>query len=78
MKKNWIRLVTTISLAAALFFSAAAEGSAATGRQMAENAIASLKATARTTTTRNIASLSWSWFEIDYYDETYPLTIDFV
>ncbi len=61
----------------ALLVSASA-ANASTGRQLAEYAVSSLKGSAYTTTTQNMATLSWSWLEINYYDETYPLTVDLV
>jgi pimeloyl-ACP methyl ester carboxylesterase len=51
---------------------------AATGRQLALNALSSLQSSALTVTTQSVATLSWSWFEASYYDETYPLTVDLV
>jgi pimeloyl-ACP methyl ester carboxylesterase len=49
---------------------------AATGRQLAESAVSSLKSTAATSPAQNLTTVSWSWLEINYYDETYPLTVD--
>jgi len=56
----------------------ASAANAYTGRQLAEYAVSSLKGSASTTTTQNVATLNWSWFELNYYDETYPLTVDLV
>jgi pimeloyl-ACP methyl ester carboxylesterase len=59
-------------------FACATFSYAATGRQLVESAASSLKATASTTTVSNIVSIGWTWTELKYNDETYPLTVDLV
>lgn len=78
MRKTFFRNVCTFFLVIITLFASSAYTYAATGRQLAESAIAALKASAPTTTTRNVPTFNWSWFELNYSDETYPLTVDFV
>lgn len=78
MRKTVLKHVCASFLVIITLFAGSAYTHAATGRQLAESAITALKASAPTTTTRNVPTLSWSWFELNYSDETYPLTVDFV
>ncbi len=78
MRKTCFRNTCTLFLVVITLFATSTQVWAATGRQLAESAIAALKATAPTTMTRNVPTLGWSWFELNYNDETYPLTVDFV
>jgi pimeloyl-ACP methyl ester carboxylesterase len=78
MKKTRIKYTLAFVLIVAALFTNTTYAHAATGRQLAQNAIASLQSVAPTTTTKNVVTLSWSWFEVNFNDETYPLTVDFV
>ncbi|HVN70448.1 MAG TPA: hypothetical protein VMU10_00380 [Desulfomonilia bacterium] len=78
MKHTRIRYISTSILVVACLLAATTYVHAATGRQLAESALSSLRSSAATTTTQNMTTLSWSWFEINYYDEQYPLTVDLV
>jgi pimeloyl-ACP methyl ester carboxylesterase len=80
MKRVRFRFVFAVVLITAALLSSPAYTSAATGRQMAESAISSLKAASTSfSMTRNVPSLYWTWFEVDCNDgAAYPLTVDFL
>jgi hypothetical protein len=78
MGNTRIRHVVVFFLVVAAFFTGTTYVFAATGRQLADSAIAALKASAVTSTTRNIVTIDWSWVEVNFYDEKYPLTVDVV
>jgi len=78
MRNTRIRHVVVFFLVVAALFTGTTYVYAATGRQLADSAIAALKASAATSTTRNVVTLNWSWLEVNFYDEEYPLTVDFV
>ncbi|HQG30340.1 MAG TPA: hypothetical protein PLA83_00310 [Deltaproteobacteria bacterium] len=78
MKNSRIRLCCAFFLIVITLFAGSTSTYAATGRQMAQSAITSLRSKALTVTTRNVPTLEWSWFEVNFYDEVYPLTVDFV
>lgn len=77
MKKTRIKYTLAFVLIIAALFANTTYAYEATGRQLAQNAIASLQSAAPTTTTKNVVTLSWSWFEVNFNDKTYPLTVDF-
>jgi pimeloyl-ACP methyl ester carboxylesterase len=76
MKKIRIKYTLAFVLIIAALFANTTYAYEATGRQLAQNAIASLQLVATTSTTKNVAWLNWSWFEVNFYDEQYPLTVD--
>ena len=76
MKKAGIKYTLAFVLIIAALFANTTYAYEATGRQLAQNAIASLQSVATTSTTKNVAWLNWSWFEVNFYDEQYPLTVD--
>ena len=78
MRNTRIRHVVVFFLVVAALFTGTTYVYAATGRQLADSAIAALKASAATSTTRNVVTLNWSWLEVNFYDEEYPLTVDVV
>jgi pimeloyl-ACP methyl ester carboxylesterase len=78
MRNTRIRHVVGFFIVVAALLTGTTYVYAATGRQLAESAISSLNSSAPTSTTRNVVTLDWSWFEVNYYDETYPLTVDVV
>lgn len=78
MRRSRIKWSCTFFLAVITLLASPVYTHAATGRQMAESAIVSLKSKALTVTTRNVPTIEWSWFEVNFCDETYPLTVDFM
>ena len=78
MRNKGIRHVVVFFLVVAALFTGTTFVYAATGRQLADSAIAALKASAVTSTTRNVVTIDWSWLEVNFYDEQYPLTVDVV
>ncbi len=78
MKRFSIRYTCVFMLVVAALCAGTTSTYAATGRQLAEQAIADLKDTAFTTIENKVTTLSWTWFQVNLYDEQYPLTVDFV
>jgi hypothetical protein len=82
MRNTSIRHVVVFFLVVAALLSGTTYGYASTGltgRQLADSAIAALKASAPGSTSKNVVlTLSWSWLEVSFKDEQYPLTVDFV
>jgi len=82
MKRAGIKFVFAFFRIAASLLSGPAYTSAATGRQMAESAMSSLKAASIDySTTRNVPTLYWTWYEVNLKYTTgmdYPLTVDFL
>jgi pimeloyl-ACP methyl ester carboxylesterase len=80
MKNTRIKYSCTCFFIVIALFASTICANAATGRQLAQNAIAALQSQPNTTTSiiKNVAGLSWSWFEVKFYDEQYPLTVDIV
>jgi hypothetical protein len=80
MKRAGLRFVFGFSLVTAVLLSGPAYTSAATGRQMADSAVAALKASSTSfSTTTNLPSLWWTWYEVAYNDGgAYPVTVDFL
>ena len=78
MKRITGRYLWLFILVTAVILTTSSTTYAATGRQMAQQAIAAMQSSAPTTTVQSMTSLAWSWFEVSFQDETYPLTIDLV
>jgi pimeloyl-ACP methyl ester carboxylesterase len=82
MRNTRIRHVVVFFLVVAALFTGTTYVYAATGptgRQLADSAIAALKASAPASTSKNVLlTLSWSWLEMSFKDEKYPLKVDFV
>ena len=79
MRNTRIRHVVVFFLVVAALFTGTTYVYAATGRQLADSSIAALKASAPASTSKNMAlTLSWSWLEVSFKDEQYPLTVDFL
>jgi pimeloyl-ACP methyl ester carboxylesterase len=79
MGNTRIRHVVVFFLVVAALLTGTTYVYAATGRQLADSAIAALKASAPGSTSKNVAlTLSWSWLEVSFKDQTYPLTVDLV
>jgi pimeloyl-ACP methyl ester carboxylesterase len=79
MQNKGIRHVVVFFLVVAALFTGTTYVYAATGRQLADSAIAALKSSAPASTSKNVVlTLSWSWLEVSFKDEQYPLTVDFL
>ncbi len=81
MKRLRTRHVFVYFLVIAALFATTTGAYAATGRQLADTAIAALKASAPGSTSKTVmATLSWSWLKVDYAyktgEYTYPVTVD--
>lgn len=78
MKNRRIAYVSLCFLVVAALLTVPVSAGAATGRQLTDAAISSLQSVAPTTVTKNVVTLGWSWREVSFKDDTYPLTVDFV
>ena len=79
MKNMRIRHVAVFFLVVGALLTGTTYVYAATGRQLADSAIAALKAAAPDSTSKKVAvTLSWSWLEVNFNDEQYPIIVDFV
>ena len=77
MRNTRIRHVVVFFLVVAALLTGTSYVYAATGRQLADSAIAALKASAPGSTSKNVVlTLSWSWLEVSFKDGQYPVTVD--
>lgn len=79
MKKNSIGHLLAFFLIVCFLFVSSASSNAATGRQLADAAIAALKnAEPDSTSKAKLLTIGWSWLGLRFNDEQYPITVDFV